>query len=282
MATASILINGDPWAYEAQIGDEVDLSNDDDGDEQTYLWELADIPDYSDAELDDETAASTSFVPDCEGTYLIRLTVDEGLATESIDTAAVYIYDVKDNLVRLPAAGETTEVDSEKNGGWKYAVNFLLKRLNDFKANPGKMVAMWADANKCTTYQAVTFIGASLLKEGWPEEELIVSVLPMLGSYQSIEWMPIGLVTGDATYEGFSVSPDTLCRVLTFGMVPTSVYLPGANVGDPIFIDDSGYISLSPGTYTRCVGHVVEPSGDYAYVFFTNYAYYIGGGGGGS
>jgi hypothetical protein len=64
------------------VGEEVSLdgseSYDPEGESITFLWELVESPDGSDASLDSSTASDTSFIADVEGTFLVSLTVNDG------------------------------------------------------------------------------------------------------------------------------------------------------------------------------------------------------------
>jgi len=76
----------------ALVGEAVILdgtgSDDPDGDELTFAWSL-DPPDGSTAALDDATSATPTFVPDRHGTYVARLTVDDGRTQSDEDEVRI-------------------------------------------------------------------------------------------------------------------------------------------------------------------------------------------------
>ena len=129
----------------ASVGSNTDLpintsvlfSNDDAGDETSYLWSVLDQPVGATDALSNTTIENPTFTPKKEGTYLVRLTVDSGLSTESVDQVIVGIRDLKTRL-RVPAAGETTEGDT--TDGWSTTVNEMLNTTLDAITGAIKLV----------------------------------------------------------------------------------------------------------------------------------------------
>jgi hypothetical protein len=76
-----------------QIGSTVNLdgahSTDQDGDSLTYQWSFASTPSESTVTFDDNTSATPYFVPDKEGTYLIRLVVSDGQVQSAPATVTI-------------------------------------------------------------------------------------------------------------------------------------------------------------------------------------------------
>lgn len=74
---------------EVEVSDVVQLdgaaSNDPDGDEITYLWEFTSQPADSASTLVDERRPDAQFWADAEGTYVVRLTVDDGRLSSTDD-----------------------------------------------------------------------------------------------------------------------------------------------------------------------------------------------------
>jgi hypothetical protein len=64
-------------------------SLDPDGDEITFLWEIAEAPEGSNAVLLNNTSSVTHFTPDLLGTWTIRLTVFDGKLTSEPDVVQV-------------------------------------------------------------------------------------------------------------------------------------------------------------------------------------------------
>ncbi len=66
-------------------------SSDADGDTLTYAWSLTSTPGGSTATLSSATAAAPTFNVDVEGTYVLSLTVDDGMLTSSADAVKVEV-----------------------------------------------------------------------------------------------------------------------------------------------------------------------------------------------
>lgn len=103
----------------------ITILNQNDSGITSWLWVMIDKPSGSSASLVSNTSSTTTFTPDIEGTYLIKLLVNAGAATDQkgagIKTANLHY--------RIPAALETTEFDTIR--GWATAVNFALEVLDD-------------------------------------------------------------------------------------------------------------------------------------------------------
>lgn len=65
-------------------------SDDADGDTLAFSWTFDGVPDLSTATLQDADSSAARFVPDVRGTYVVRLTVDDGAATAE-DTVTVVV-----------------------------------------------------------------------------------------------------------------------------------------------------------------------------------------------
>ncbi len=111
----------------------------------TFQWTLVFVPEGSTAVLTPPASASTSgpvtFTADLAGPYLVRLTVDAGLPTES--TQYVRLRALTSTLgLKLVAAGERrdatgvipVDVDTE---GWANEQNYNLQRLESLVSAGG-------------------------------------------------------------------------------------------------------------------------------------------------
>ncbi len=111
---------------DAEIGDRVNLdgtgSFDPDGDELSYTWTLAEVPGCSaldSGDVYDQGTADASMVPDCEGTYLVSLVVDDGDQWSEPDYATVTvssgdeppIADAGESNSTSPCTGSWIELD---------------------------------------------------------------------------------------------------------------------------------------------------------------------------
>lgn len=77
----------------------------------TFSWGIQAKPWDSDAELDDPTSVSPSFIADKEGDYVVKLTVENQLGEESKPTYVIYEtvkYLSEDNLVPVTEATSNT------------------------------------------------------------------------------------------------------------------------------------------------------------------------------
>lgn len=85
----------------------VQLRNHSDVGVRSHWWEILDQPNRaSPVQLSNPTAAAPTFTPNAEGTYRVRLTVNEG-RTGQVDTRTVVIRNAAGG--RCPAAGERAE-----------------------------------------------------------------------------------------------------------------------------------------------------------------------------
>lgn len=128
----------------------------------TYLWSLDFTPNDaegnpSSATLTSISTAVTSFTADNEGPYLLRLTVDAGLATEDTQTVRLRALTVFGQL-QLVAAGEKNDTTGQipvdvDTKGWAHEQNQNLQRLLRFTesvSSSGRL--LYVDANRGTDY----------------------------------------------------------------------------------------------------------------------------------
>ena len=66
--------------------------NTDEGDTISFLWEIDQAPSGSTAALTDADTATPLFIPDIEGIFIIRLSVNDGYDI-STDTVSIVSYD---------------------------------------------------------------------------------------------------------------------------------------------------------------------------------------------
>lgn len=124
----------------------------------TYLWSLDFTPNDADgtpssATLSSTNTAITSFTPDNEGSYLLRLVVDAGLATEDTQTVRLRALTVFGRL-QLVSAGEKNDstgqipvdVDTE---GWAHEQNQNIQKVLRFtKSVSSSGRVYYVDANR--------------------------------------------------------------------------------------------------------------------------------------
>jgi len=71
-----------------------ELSSDTDGDEISYVWNMATLPSGSLVSLSNETTVSPSFTPDVVGSYVLELAVNDGELTSTVDSIEVLVSSV--------------------------------------------------------------------------------------------------------------------------------------------------------------------------------------------
>lgn len=131
MATSNIIIQQSDGNEVSQSRDDlvlgvvVTLLNLNNTGVTSWLWQIVDKPDGSTATLSSSTGSTSTFTPDIEGTYLIKLIINGGQATDQ-KGAAVKTSNLH---YRIPAASEEGEFDSIR--GWAEAVNDALRKIDD-------------------------------------------------------------------------------------------------------------------------------------------------------
>lgn len=242
------------------VGATVSVTNVNNGGESTYLWEFLDKPEGSSASFINPNIQSTTFIPDVEGTYLLRLTVNRTLADERTDTQIVGCNTVRSGL-RLPAAGETTQASTSR--GWALAVNRILRKVDALLSDPGVVVGYTSSG--CNRGDIVKVGNTDTLLSGLPDEVVVPRFVAALASDSYDVRLPLYVVEEDID-GNTSISPSTIIRCRRYGLFGPLVGSPTAE--DPVYVDDSGAVSLTAGTYTRQIGHAVNPSGGNYYLAF--------------
>jgi len=136
-----------------ELGSTVQLngteSYDPEGDPITYLWEIIQMPDGSEAALDDPTSDMPTFVADVHGDYVISLIVTDifGAASDP-DSVTVSFENVKPVADaggnQAVIVGDTVFLD----GSGSYDANFdLLSYSWSFVSKPSGSLAELSDAN---------------------------------------------------------------------------------------------------------------------------------------
>lgn len=235
----------------------VQLNNSGNGGELTYLWEWLYRPEGSSAAFSNPTLQNPTFTPDVEGTYLIRLTVNQAEATESVNTVIAAIKQLK-SKVRIPAAGEITEESTTQ--GWARDMNRLLNTLDAAYAD-GCVVTGHAQIG-LSTGTVVWASAVETLKPGLPGEEVVLSFEKALGSDADHMDQPLYVMLAKVG-GGTSCLANELFRAKKSGLIgPLS--LGAGSAGDALYVSDLGALSVTPGTYTRRVGTIaLVDAGDY-------------------
>lgn len=232
----------------------VSLNNVNSGGEVSYLWEFLDRPEGSTSTFSSASVQNPTFTPDCEGTYLIRLTVNAALATEATNTVIAAIAQMKSGM-RIPAAGETTEEDTAR--GWAEDVNRGLQMLDNIRADAG-LVTGYAGANFARG-RVVYISGMSLIKAGLPDEEYIPTFSTALATSSANMVLPLYIVQ-NLIDGGTSVLANDIFFARDKGICGPVTTLGGV-AGDRVYVSDTATLSLTPGTNPRRVGTVAYTDG---------------------
>src|SRR3989304_312459 len=99
------------------------LDNQNGGGETTYTWSILDQPEGTIDSLSSTSIQNPTFTPKKEGSYLVRLIVNQGQPDEQRNAVVCSVRQLK-TLRRIPAAGETIEADTAR--GWATDVNRFL------------------------------------------------------------------------------------------------------------------------------------------------------------
>lgn len=266
MAAAVPTINGiagsnPPNGMALVVGNTVQLNNVNAGGEVTYLWEILDAPEGSLTELSNAALQNPTFVVDCEGTYLIKLTVNRTLATEVSAKIIAAVSQLKSGL-RIPAAGESTEMSTAR--GWALSTNRDLIALDALYADPNSTVGIAAGTESLGHVLYISSVAT--IKAGLPGEEKLPVFASAAASSLVQTDKPLYIFVGKVG-GGSSVIAGNLLRAKQSGLVGPLV-LSGGVAGDAVYLDDTGTLDVSSGTYARRVGHIAYVSGADYYVAF--------------
>lgn len=244
------------------LGATVAVTNVNNGGEVSYLWEWLDRPENSAAAFANPAVQTTSFVVDVEGTYVIRLTVNAARADERTDTVIAAVNQILTED-RIPGALETTQANTLR--GWAEAVNRWLKRLDRLAADSGSVIH--PVVNGASRGQVVHCDQTTTIRTALPEAATVPGFALALASSLTHVQQPLYVVEGQPD-GGAVVSAGVLGVLRAVGLFGPLVGAPA--LGDPVYVDDTAAVSLTPGTYTRRIGTVVWTDG-------VNYLTYLDG-----
>ncbi len=262
MPQALITIGGTPGSDEdLPINTLVQLDNVNIGGETTFLWTITDQPEGPADALSSTTIQNPIFTPLKEGTYRIRLEVNKGLGDEKIDTVVARVLQLK-TREGIPAADETTEAGSK---GWKIRVNEWLQLVDTMRADPGLFVAEAGAPLAVLT--VVEFSDVVTIKSGLPGEEKLPEITLKNATTADVGTVLLGVVISEV--DGTTpIGSGNLAITRQFGLI-LGVSIPGAIVGDTVFVSDTGTLDRVSGTFQRRVGKILNvPSAGVADVSF--------------
>lgn len=274
MATAQIVVNGLPGSRtDIAWGSVVSLSNSNNAGVVTWQWYILSQPEGTPvAVLTGATTANAEFPAYREGSYLIKLVVNAGLATEATDQVVAAVRELE-TADRIPAAGETTEVSPTE--GWaNTSLNQVLHRATR-TANNGIVTGV-VDYDVGGSIQVGTLLyvsGTYTLAQGTSDARLVPEYSVALGNDQTHLSGALGIMLGAVGIGGPATSWMRI-RVLMQGLYPSTVTMAaGGAVGDKVYVSNTGTLSLTAGTISRQVGTVAKVVSPTTYqVFFSGYA----------
>lgn len=234
----------------------VQLDNNNIGGEVSFLWEILDQPTGPADILSNATIQNPTFTPKKEGTYLIRLTVNEGLPDEDIDSAIAAIRQLK-TRERVPAAGETLEDNASR--GWAEDANVFLRTVDTHIADPGTLVGVNATAGTLARGTVIRATSSETIKTGLPGEEDVpgFTTAPATDGANLDELL---LVVEGGVDGSDPVSAGALLIARFIGRL-SGITLGGGAVGDVVFVSDTATLALTPGTSARQVGSISSIDG---------------------
>jgi len=247
-------------------GDTCHLSNHNIGGEVAYAWVMLDRPAGSAAVLSNPAIVNPTFVVDVEGSYLLRLTVTGATGAVYVNQAVAAAKYLKTGM-RVPAAGETTEVDSADGWASSPAVDAFLDTVND-SASDGHLLAGTDVAGGLSAGACVYISSIETLKAGLPGVESVPGYRQAKANVELDAHRCVGIVASDVAggVGPFAIGAVILVRIGGISHVTNAAALGAA--GDPIFLNDAGLPSINSGTFKRQIGVIVESdAATYADIF---------------
>lgn len=238
------------------LGTLVQLNNNGLGDETTYLWTILAQPEGPTDALSSTSIQAPTFTPTKEGSYLLRLVVNLGQPNEQTDQVVAAVRELETGD-RIPAAGETTEVDPAD--GWaNTAVDRILQRVTRF-TDSGIAIGS-AGVGGLVPGDVVWVTDTTTIATGLPDERTVPVFTKALATDPLAMSSDLFIVQQGV---GGSLSPGLgdLVRVVQFGLFGGVPYGVLPTVGDPIYVSDLGTLDLTPGTLERQLGNVASAGG---------------------
>jgi hypothetical protein len=251
VAQALITVNAVPGSNAAlALNVLVQLDNQNAGGETTYTWSILDQPPGALDALSSVSVQNPTFTPKKEGSYLLRLIVNQGAVTEQENRVICAVKQLK-TLERIPAAGETTEVDSAD--GWSTSYNGYLRRVDTLLGDPGIFVGVNASGGALARGDVLRATASSIIKSGLPGQETLPGFSKALATTLAQVDEPLVVCEGGVDGSA-SVASLGLMKVRFLGRYATLTGAGVAVVGDSVYVSDTATMSLTAGTVKRKVG----------------------------
>lgn len=214
----------------------------------TYQWAIVSQPAGPTDALVTPTQRGASFTASKEGSYLLLLTVDDGLPTESSQQLIAAVRELETGD-RVPAIGETTE--NSANDGWANPVDAILRRVTQF-TEAGVQPGVAAES---LTVGDVVYAGdVYTLAAGLPGERVVANWSKAHADVPSEVQGVFGVVAGSVN--GGSIATSDVITVQTTGLYQGVPFGSAPTVGDSVYISDLAGLALTQGTIKRQIGTV--------------------------
>ena len=214
----------------------------------TYQWAIVSQPAGPTDALVTPTQRAASFTASKEGSYLLRLVVDDGLPTEDSQQLIAAVRELETGD-RVPAVGETTE--NSANDGWANPVDAILRRVTQF-TEAGVQPGVAAEA---LVVGDVVYAGdVYTLAAGLPGERVVASWSKAHADVAAEVQGVFGVVA--SSVDGGSIAADDVITVQTTGLYQGVPFGSAPSVGDSVYISDAAGLSLTQGTIKRQIGTV--------------------------
>jgi hypothetical protein len=240
----------------------VQLSNNDVGDESTYDWSVISQPPGPADLLSAANIENPTLIPKKEDTYLIQLIVDQGLPGESIDRKLFRIRRFKTDAALIA----TAESIQGTQGAWSLPQNETLDQLLNHVYDGTVIIARAGGA--LTTGAAVQLDDVVIIKAGLPGAENVPQVNTINATDPTIATKIVGIVVGKPNGDP-TVLVNDMVLVRLAGFFDLALVGSPA-LGDPVFINDSGVLSLVQGTTRKKAGVVIDDTAGAWKAFLNN------------
>lgn len=219
-----------------------------------WLWQILDQPEGPADNLTANNIQNPQLTPTKEGSYLLQCTVNNGFADQKQDKVNLIVADMK-TLDRVPSAGETLEVDTVR--GWATAVNRWLARVSRLAADSGVIVGVAGQAG-LTRGHILRPSGVVTIKNGLPGQERLMSFTLALGTTLAHARHPLFILEGDVA-GNIAPANGALIRARHTGLFENVAGgFGGALIGDPLYLGNTGFLEVAPGTVPRELASVLE------------------------
>lgn len=280
MASAQIVVNGIPGSRtDITFNTTVLLSNQNNAGVTSWNWYLLSQPEGTPTvALTGGTTATPQFNATKEGSYLIKLVVNAGLAGEATDQVVAAVRELETGD-RIPAAGETTEVQATE--GWANTSLNPILQLATRLQNNGLISGVLNSAfgGTLTAGEVVYINGATSIGAGSNARQVPVFSKALATTQAHMNGVLGVMLRNLEAGGGGTATANQRIQVQLMGAYPSTVIMAaGGAVGDKVYVTNTGNLSLSAGSISRQVGTVASVSGTTYRVFLSGYS--AGGGGG--